>query len=191
MKRLVYAPALTSSSVLVDKQGMAQPHGTIRKPLRERLYAKLVISDDPDDCWGWFGSRGENRPGKGHARLFGGVTAPGEVLAHRISYILHVGPIPEGLNVLHHCDNPPCCNPRHLYIGTHSDNMRDRVMRGREADRCGQRNPSTSLTDNDVLVIRERYATETITQTQLGYEYGVSQDTISKIVNHKTWSYLS
>ena len=102
-----------------------------------------------------------------------GVTWASERLmrAHRVAYALVEGPIPEGLEVLHRCDNPPCCNPAHLFIGTKSDNMRDMAAKGRQVMQArperrtyGQRtNPPrgeahyrAKLTDSQVAEIRDR-----------------------------------
>jgi hypothetical protein len=75
---------------------------------------------ESDECWPWLGSRTVN----GYGRL-------GNRYAHRLVYEQEVGPIPDGLNVLHSCDNPPCVNPRHLRVGTQADNARDALERGR------------------------------------------------------------
>lgn len=86
-------------------------------------------------CVEWVG----HRDPKGYGRASSGF---GEVLAHRISYIMHNGPIPEGLHVLHRCDNPSCCNPRHLFLGTNLDNVNDRLRKGRSVKLYGKENPN-------------------------------------------------
>lgn len=83
------------------------------------FWAKVIKTDS---CWGWTAS----------GQRYGKLRVSGVyVNAHRFSWELHNGPIPEGMFVLHHCDNPPCTNPEHLYLGTNSDNMVDMVRRGR------------------------------------------------------------
>lgn len=84
----------------------------------------------PDECWEWQGTR--------NPQGYGGVRHDGvNWRAHRLSYVLHKGPIPDGLLVLHSCDNPPCCNPSHLRTGTYADNMLDMVGRQRHLPRVG------------------------------------------------------
>jgi len=109
--------------------------------------------------------------------------ALGEVLAHRISYIEHHGPIPDGLHVLHSCDNPPCINPDHLRVGTNDDNMRDRAERNRHARLFGERNPRAKLTESDVLAIR----LSSLPQKELAARYAVSQSNISVIKRRESW----
>lgn len=84
------------------------------------FWSKVDRSGGPDACWQWLGFR--DRIGYGHFS---------HKLAHRIAWIARFGGIPEGQQVLHHCDNPPCCNSRHLFLGTQADNMRDCVAKGR------------------------------------------------------------
>jgi hypothetical protein len=87
----------------------------------ERLSANLVLAEN--GCWEFTGTKTP----KGYGRIsFNGV----HEYTHRVSWILHNGPIPKGLVILHSCDNPPCCNPEHLSVGTHKDNSRDMVRKG-------------------------------------------------------------
>jgi HNH endonuclease len=92
-----------------------------------RFWAFVDKSDD-DSCWLW---TGKTQVGKGHAVF--GVTTGCNVLAHRYSYTLNVGAIPDGLCVCHKCDTPKCVNPSHLFLGTKGDNNRDRSAKGRSA----------------------------------------------------------
>lgn len=102
------------------------------------------------------------------------------------------GPIPEGMEVLHLCDNPPCFRYDHLAIGTHSDNMQDCIAKGRHRyiAHLGEDNGTAKLTDEQVLEIRQRYAVENISQRQLGREYGISGVWVGKIVNREKWKHL-
>lgn len=138
-------------------------------------------------CWEW--QRGKYRTGYGAIRnpMDGRQTG-----AHRMAWILTHGPIPEGLHVCHHCDNPPCCNPEHLFVGTAKDNISDCARKGRMdvpyEKRAGELNPNHILTAVDVIEIRRRYEAGGVFQCDLAREYGVTQTAISRIVCRKTWA---
>ena len=106
--------------------------------------------------------------------------------AHRLAYIEANGPIPEGMCVLHRCDNPPCVNPDHLWLGTFADNNRDRSEKGRGADVRGEKNPQAKVTWAVVLEMREKWAAG-ISPKELAAEYGLSRCNVSKIVNRSIW----
>jgi hypothetical protein len=130
----------------------------------------------PPGCWEWQGAR----TAKGY-----GVTSTKRAWsrAHRKAWILLNGPIPAGMFVLHRCNNPPCVRPDHLYLGTQSDNMIDRAAKTRPYPKNWQ------LSEADVADIRARYATGTIRQRDLGAEYGIKQDAVSRIVLGKSYRF--
>jgi len=111
-----------------------------------------------------------------------------EILAHRLAWVLRHGPIPEDGQVLHECDNPPCV--RHLFLGSHQDNMTDKTVKGRQARGVGAgRNKVTGLVDADVIEIR-RLRVRGATLEELAKMYDVTLSTIGAIVRNKTWKHL-
>lgn len=171
-----------------------------RPTLSERLSAKLdkagpIPAHRPElgRCWLWTGSR------MPEPQNYGQIYGRGrQLLAHRASYEIAVGPIPDGLWVLHRCDNPPCVNPEHLFLGTAADNSYDMVHKGRmrhnpltgEAWRRahlaalprGEANHNTKISDADVARLRARWTRGGVTQEALGVEFGLTQTHVSKIV---------
>lgn len=91
--------------------------------LASRLWWRVLVLEDKDKCWIWTGAT----TGKGYGQI---VIKYKKYKAHRIAWEVTYGPVPEGLKVLHTCDNPPCCNPKHLFVGTQKDNMIDASNKG-------------------------------------------------------------
>lgn len=137
--------------------------------LAERLNRRLVRRDG---CLVWTGSTTTGG--------YGRVAAPDGTLklAHRAAWELANGPIPDGMDILHRCDNPPCADPEHLFLGDDSDNQQDARHKGRRG--------SDKLTPDDVRAIREQYAAG-VQGKVLAPLYGVSRATISLVVNRKAW----
>lgn len=110
-------------------------------------------------------------------------------LAHRLSYKIAFGEIPNGMSVCHRCDIRCCVNPHHLFLGTHKENMRDMAMkkRSKTPKNFGEDHPSSKLTRNQVSLIREKYLTGKISQRALGKEFNISQRNIWDIVHGNLW----
>ena len=146
-------------------------------PVSTRFWAKVV--KQKGGCWIFTSTHG----GTDYGML--SVSSGEEYLAHRISWEIHNGKIPNGLLVLHHCDVPKCVNPDHLYLGTRQQNMDDMVSRGRSV--TGEKHPNHKLTRTQIKTIRERYSTGKYSQQSLADSFGVHQTNIGFIVRNKTW----
>lgn len=165
--------------------------------LKERFWSKV---NKLADCWLWTDKPAKTGYGQLQARKF----STGPLAAHRLSWVIHFGPIPDELHVLHDCDVRLCVKPDHLFLGTQQDNNADRQRKGRTAsgDRNGSRtrrdrnsfvqnggsglhgegHPQARLTDAEVVAIRELYAQGTI-KWHLARQFNVSATHIARIVN--------
>lgn len=112
------------------------------------------------------------------------------VKAHRYTFECEVGPIPEGMCVLHRCDNRLCVNPAHLWLGTRADNSHDMVEKGRERHKKGEDLSQAKLTEADVRAIREAYASG-LTQEQVAVAFGTDQTNVSLICRGENWRHVS
>lgn len=137
-------------------------------------------------CWEWTSSK--NPRGYGLISQF----QKNRWIAHRLSWVLHIGPIPKNKFVCHKCDNPGCVNPKHLFIGTHKENMLDRLRKGRTAS--GERNAGHKLTKSQVNKIRSiktihglRKRSDGITRADLAKKYGVHKETIHRVLRNEMW----
>lgn len=149
--------------------------------LRARFEAN-VEQGEPDACWPWTGTIRR----KGYGQLSHQRRA---ILAHRLAWELAHGPIPEGLQVCHRCDNPPCCNPAHLFLGTAADNQRDKRQKGRAA-RGEANGGGRKLTEADVVAMREELAAGA-TLTDLSGRFGVSLPMVAAIRDRRKWSHVA
>lgn len=162
--------------------------------MEDRFWAK-VNKDGPTPthvdylgpCWVW--TAATNRGGYG---VFGIIRTVNN-LAHRVAWQLEHGGIPEGMCVCHHCDNPPCVRPDHMYLGTLIENNEDMARKGRQKlppALRGNQISTCKLTPNDVMKIRADHAAG-VGQGALATEMGVTQANISQIVRCKTWKYVT
>lgn len=156
-----------------------------RLSLEQRFWAKVNKTDSVDDCWEWTAYK--NSQGYGQFRKEG---RGGQALAHRVSYELNVGSIPDGLLVCHKCDNPSCTNPNHLFLGTVKDNMADKMAKGRAKSLSGELHGRAKLTTSQVKEIRDRLATGEA-QTLIAADYGIAQRTVSRIKNADSWAHVA
>lgn len=149
----------------------------------EEKFRYFMPGEPPRDgsCWEWSGTKTY----KGYGEIRG--EGRKKFRAHRVAYRIFKGEEP-GPVLRHTCDNPPCCNPEHLIQGTPQDNSQDMVDRGRSPR--GEKNSFSRLTEEDVLEMR-RLRGLGAKQASLAAMFGVSQPTISAIVNRKTWRHLS
>ncbi len=160
-------------------------HTTARQPLAARFWSRV---DKSGDCWLWQG--GHLKAGYGTIQQGG---RAGRTLAtHRVAWELTYGPIPPGLYVCHHCDNPPCCNPDHLFLGTHLENSLDRVAKGRavrfapRGERCGR----AKLTDGSVRAARALYTAGGISNREVARRFNVHPNTMYAVLHNKTWAHV-
>lgn len=145
----------------------------------ERLEA-YVKRGQPNECWEW--TRGCSK-GYGNLSVGNGKYRPAHIVAWEIA---NNTALPKGMVIRHTCDNPPCCNPAHLLIGTPADNMADKVARGRQPR--GESMATSKLTQQQVAEIRKRYAAGGIRQKDIAAEYGITQSNVSFLVRNITWA---
>lgn len=175
-KRTVIGYFPTREEAEAAHAAFAATHRTGRRTAEDRFWRKVRLGLG---CWEWLGAPAST--GYGHLDYEGR-----RMGAHRFSWTLHNGPIPDGLSVLHHCDNRLCVNPDHLYLGTQADNMRDVAERQRGT--LGVRPARAKFTDDEVRKIRARYIAGGISYTALGRVYGVSKGAIAHIVTRRCYA---
>lgn len=152
-------------------------------PFPDRFWAKYAQA--ANGCLEWQGAR--DRMGYGSFGLDGRIQS-----AHRIAYTLRHGPIPEGMCVLHRCDNPPCGLDDHLFLGTKADNSADCYRKKRANHPAGEVHPrpSARLTVVAVRAIRVRYADGGVTCAAIARDYGVDEETVRDVIKRRTWRHV-
>ena len=168
----------------------------------ERFWARVDRSGGPDACWPWMGER--NRDGYGVVRAH-----RRNLRAHRVARLLSTGSLVPELDICHHCDNPPCCNPAHLFEGTARDNMLDASKKGRlsrdparlargaqhgratcpEATARGERVGTARFSASDILTMRGMYAAGW-SQHEIARAFGTYQGSVGRIVRGEAWRHL-
>lgn len=165
---------------------------TVTPELIRRIESKITINPETG-CWEWTGCKTRKR--NGHGRIHYGRTPEGKqimLLVHRLMYAIVVGPVREGENICHRCDNRPCVNPAHLFLGTNQDNVDDREAKGRNVVKKRSQHYKAKLSEAQVAEIRRRVV---ITGTgryggncgQLAREFGVQRTQIANIFHNRSW----
>ena len=134
-------------------------------------------------CWQWLGK--PNARGYGRTS-FNGIT----YRAHRVAYLLEFGAFAENLLICHSCDNRLCVRPTHLFLGTPGMNAADRSNKGRTAKSMYESNGNHKLTKRQVMAIRKQYKRGDVFQRELATQYGVSEATVSYVINEGRWKGL-
>lgn len=149
----------------------------LRRHTPETFWARVKKSEG---CWEFDGCLWKG---------YGQITYQGRLWqTHRLAYTLAIGPIPDGLDVLHRCDNRACCRPDHFFLGTQADNNRDMFAKGRNRNVYGSRHYLATLTESQVKQIRERYCAGE-PALALAKEYGVTANNVRVICSGRSWLY--
>ena len=158
--------------------------GTWQQPESLRTkFLKHALIGSKESCWGWKGSK--------HKQGYGMAYAQGAVIkAYRLSYLVNIGEIPEGICVCHKCDNPSCVNPDHLFLGTQAENILDMDKKGRRTPQKGAFNHNAKLSEAEVASLREVYSKGGNTISTLAKQYGLSISGCYSIIKRKTWSHI-
>lgn len=155
-----------------------RPKSPINETLAQRL-ARYITRAGEQECWEWNGFK--NTLGYGRAWWRGTL-----YLAHRLAWIEANGPIPADMKVLHRCDNPPCCNPTHLFLGTDADNARDRDRKGRLGDRRGEANGHASLSAQQVKQLRKFSGSH----AEAGRQFKISDTHVARVRSGAAWPHI-
>lgn len=182
----------TSHYVKLRKSGDLPVKQLRGASLRERFEQHVDRRTAPEGCHEWTGFR--SRQGYGQFAVNRGGSRYRTEVASRVAWEIVYGPVPEGMEICHSCDNPPCVRVDHLFLGTASDNALDSYRKGRRKPPTrharGERVGLAKLTEAGVREIRRRYAAGGVSQQVLADEFGVHQTKISAVVRRKTWIHV-
>lgn len=150
-------------------------------PLADRVAELTQHTDDEDGCWLWLGRLDDDG--------YGSIGEAGKtLLAHRAAYIVEHGAIPDGMNVCHRCDNPPCVRPKHLFLGTQAENIADMIAKGRMP--TGAQRPNAKLNEAEVRSIR-RLAEKGLSHRAIAEQVGVSRSLVTMVASGERWGHVA
>ena len=139
-----------------------------------------------NECWNWLASKKD----RGYGRFVIGAV---QEAAHRVSWVIHYGQIPNDLCICHRCDNPSCVNPSHLFLGTHADNMLDMKLKDRAIGHIGEDNNKSTLLETEIIELRkiyDFYVNKYGLTKKLSHVYNVPYGTMQKVVRRYTWNHI-
>lgn len=162
------------------------PRVRVKIAIDIRLWNRVDQSAGADGCWPWTGAV----TAFGYGRL-GDKSKRKTLVTHRVAWEAINGPIPEGLCVLHRCDNPPCCNPTHLFVGTRSDNAKDMMNKGRgtlsQHKFTGERHGRARLTESKVAEMRALFAAG-VSVSAIARQFNAARSTVDHVLKNETWA---
>lgn len=187
--KIIFAPSHHSSGKYCSQSCFhsVPPRTT---PMADRFWKYVnkngpVIRPELDACWLWMGS---DDGGDGYGRFH--ASRRRRIGSHKASWLIHFGEVRAGLQVCHKCDNPPCVNPSHLFLGTNSDNQLDRIAKGRwrSWDHKGSLHPMAKMDESRVIEMRRLKAS--LSADELALRYGIAKSTVYSILSGERWSHV-
>jgi hypothetical protein len=157
----------------------------VAKSAKDKFWTYVNVKGQ-DECWEW--NRSRNKQGYGNFYKPGYRHLPER--AHRFSYRTEKGEIPPGIQVCHTCDNPPCVNPKHLFLGTAKENKADSIRKGRLRVPIGINCHQSKLTENSVRSIRNLYETQKTPHRKIAEMFGVTKTVITSILSGRSWKHV-
>lgn len=170
----------------VVKRDVAAEFISISEDQVSAFWSKVDVRSSKE-CWPWLGA--QKTTGYGNVRI-----EKRYLSAHRVAYMLSNGPILSSHRVCHTCDNPACCNPKHLMLGTAGANSMDMALKGRgkkpHTAARGAKNGNSKLSEETVIEIRKLYASGIARQREIGAIYGISPTLVGQIVRRQIWVHV-
>lgn len=166
-----------------------KPHAN-KVPIEERFWKKVDIKGE-NECWHWLGR--SNQP-YGYTGIlpYGVVRFQGNItMAHRVSFMLKKGPIPEGHIIRHTCDNPKCVNPNHLISGTYKENSQDAIQRGRFNVRRGEKVNTAKLNEHQVRLLRKKFQEKKLSALEISLLMGMRLVSVYRMLQGHSWKHIT